>query len=105
MFFIFKMEKYIPLNELNTDNAWVEFTVLNCHDEIEELFYEITLKVFKIKFNLVCVFLAYLVFVFKNDAKLEWKEINNSLAQRTDIYNQTTRLLRRVCLTRHAYYE
>lgn len=27
-----KMESYIPASELNTDNAWIEYTVLNFHD-------------------------------------------------------------------------
>ena len=62
-----KIDTYIPKSELNTDNAWLELTVLHFHDENDDLF-----KLIPIKSKLL------------KQSVLEWKLVDDGLMSKTD---------------------
>ena len=44
-FFLLKIDKYYKDCQRNTDNAWIETTVVNYHDEVGELLSKVPLMV------------------------------------------------------------
>ncbi len=83
-----KLGKYIPMSELNMDNAWVEYTVMDYHEASGSVLAHIELKVIISKFcNQFTLFLLTIrrktiQIKLKRDSKYEqakWMPISDVL--------------------------
>ena len=48
---LFKVSKYFKESTFNTDNSWIEYKILNFHDEKSQIFNKISLKVYYFNFG------------------------------------------------------